>query len=159
MINPAFEDELHLLYNALRTEAFRFILVSHNHLSVFKAIRNAVEEQFSRHQKIQEFSFRDKSPADIRDAVLRLDKGIMLLRDVEFMLREENAALSTYFNQRRDFFAKHDIAFVFFIEPGSFRQVSQKLPDWWSLRSLELEFTAPPHELEQLKPIWNLGES
>ena len=121
MTNPAFEDELKLLYNALRAEAFRFILVSHNHPSVYKDIWHGLTERLSRHRKIYEFSFRDKSPADIRDAVLRLDKGVMLLRDVEFLFREENAALCTYFNQRRDFFAKHDIAFVFFIEPDSFR--------------------------------------
>lgn len=158
MMRRAFEEDLQLLYSALQVEAFRFILVSHNHPSVYKDIWQALIERFGRHKKIHEFSFQGKSPAEIRDAVLRLDKGVMLLRDVELLFRDENAALCTYFNQRRDFFAKHDIAFVFFIAPDSFRQVVKKLPDWWSLRSLELEFVVPLDAAQGAQGIWNAGE-
>lgn len=131
--NPAYEEELHLLLNSLRSETFRFILVSHNHPSIYLDIKAALREHFGRNRKIHEFSFASKTPSEIRDAVVRLDRGILLLRDVEYLLRDEHNELCTYFNQRRDFFAKHDIAFLFFIEPGSFGAIPRKIPDW-SLR-------------------------
>ncbi|MFZ4427497.1 MAG: tetratricopeptide repeat protein [Saprospiraceae bacterium] len=141
--NPAFEDELRLLFNALRVESFKLILISHNHPSIYPEIRSALSEHFGRSRKIHEFSFRNMTPSDTRNAVIRLDKGILLMRDVEYLFRDAHNSLCTYFNQRRDFFAKHDIAFLFFIEPGSFKRIAQKMPDWWSLRSLELEFSIP----------------
>jgi tetratricopeptide (TPR) repeat protein len=157
--NPAFEDELRLLFNALRIESFKLILISHNHPSIYPEIRSALSEHFGRSRKIHEFSFRNMTPSDIRNAVIRLDKGILLMRDVEYLFRDAHNSLCTYFNQRRDFFAKHDIAFLFFIEPGSFMRIAQKMPDWWSLRSLELEFSIPLDKDSGMALEWRKGES
>ena len=157
-MNAAFEDELQLLFNALRAEVFRFVVISHNHPSVYAEIRGALSAHFGGKRKIHEFSFRDKSPADIRDAVLRLEKGILLLRDVEFLFRDEQADLCIYFNQRRDFFAKKPIAFVFFIERTTFRKIIQKLPDWWSLGSFDLEFLVEVEAVKDIQAVWELGD-
>jgi len=157
--NPAFEGELHLLFNALRTETFKLILLSHNHPSIYPEIRNALREHFGSSRKIHEFSFRNMSPSDISNAVIRLDKGILLMRDVEYLFGDEHNSLCTYFNQRRDFFAKYDIAFLFFIEPGSFKKIAQKMPDWWSLRSLELEFSITLDKDSGMAIDWRKGEN
>ena len=157
-MNAAFEDELQQLFNALRAEVFRFVVISHNHPSVYAEIRGALSAHFGGKRKIHEFSFRDKSPADIRDAVLRLEKGILLLRDVEFLFRDEQADLCIYFNQRRDFFAKKPIAFVFFIERTTFRKIIQKLPDWWSLGSFDLEFLVEAEAVKDIQAVWELGD-
>jgi tetratricopeptide (TPR) repeat protein len=158
-MRPAYEDELHLLHSALQVEGFRFVLIAYNHISVYQNIRQGLVETFGKHRKIHEYSFKGKSAADIRSAVLRLNAGVMLFRDVEYLLREENADLCTYFNQRRDFFAKQAIAYLFFIEPGSFKQLAQKLPDWWSLRSLELECITPEISNNLPHPQWDLGDN
>jgi tetratricopeptide (TPR) repeat protein len=154
-----FDDELQLLYNALNAEVFRFILISHNHTSIYHQVHKNLQEQFAQHRKIYEFSFAGKTPTDIRDMVLQLGKGILLLRDLEYLFREENNELCTYFNQRRDFFAKNPIAFVCFIEPSTFKQVLKKLPDWWSIRSLELELMEKNHRIDGVKMIWDSSYS
>lgn len=158
-MSTAFEDELNLLYHALQNPGFRFILASHKPPSAYKLVRDALMEKYGRDRKIYEFSFLGKTASDIRDAVLRMERGILLLRNVEYLLRDEHADLCVYFNQRRDFFAKYDIAFVFFIEPGSFLAISKKLPDWWSLRALELEFEASSEAEVPIQAIWANDES
>lgn len=154
MTTLALENERRLLYNALATEGFRFILIVQHHPSVYREIRDALIEQFGQRRKIQEFSFRQKSPSDVREAIRRLGSGILLMRDVEYLLQQEGEELRVYFNQRRDLLGRHDIAFVFFLEPASLQLVPKLLPDWWSLRSLELEFTAPSDTLPILETGW-----
>ena len=142
-------DELALLGNALRTASFRFILVAHNRRSVYVDVKAWLTERFGAERTVYDFSFQGKETAAIRDAVVSLNKGILIISDLDFLFRPENAATCTYFNQRRDFFARFDIAFVCFIQPSSFPSVAKMLPDWWSLRSLELEFIRERRELEE----------
>ena len=143
-------DELALLGNALRTASFRFILVAHNRRSVYVDVKAWLTERFGAERTVYDFSFQGKETTAIRDAVVSLNKGILIISDLDFLFRPENAAACTYFNQRRDFFARFDIAFVCFIQPSSFPSVAKMLPDWWSLRSLELEFIREREELGTL---------
>ena len=147
-----FSDELLLLGNALRNESFRFILVSHNRRSIYVDIKEWLSQQFGSHRTIVDFSFNGKKITAIRDAVVSLNKGILIISDLDFIFRPENADLCTYFNQRRDFFARFDIAFICFIQPSSFPILATKLPDWWSLRSLELEFVREEPETGLVNP-------
>jgi len=147
-----FSDELLLLGNALRNESFRFILVSHNRRSIYVDTTEWLTQQFGSHRTIVDFSFNGKKITAIRDAVVSLNKGILIISDLDFIFRPENADLCTYFNQRRDFFARFDIAFICFIQPSSFPILATKLPDWWSLRSLELEFVREEPETGLVNP-------
>jgi tetratricopeptide (TPR) repeat protein len=135
-----FSDELQLLGNALRTPSFRFIVVAHNRRSVYLDIKDWLIERLGDSRNIKEFSVSNKDSTAIRDTIHQFKKGILLIPDLDFLLRDENAAQCIYFNQRRDAFARLDIAFICFIQPSNFQKVANKLPDWWSLRSLELEF-------------------
>lgn len=139
MIEPAFHDELALLKGALKQENFRFILIGHNHRSIYLDIKNWLSEQFpDRH--LAEVIFRDKSYRQISDELSTIEKGIILIPDFDVLFRKENTAALVALNQRRDHFAKKPLAFLCFIQPSNFLKVPQKIPDWWSLRSLELEF-------------------
>jgi tetratricopeptide (TPR) repeat protein len=158
-MTAAFASEQQLLHNALQTESFRFVLASHNHPSAYKEVRQGLQARFGQTRKIQEFSFSQKDYTDIRDAVLGLGSGILLLHDLEYLFRDENSELCTYFNQRRDFFAKYPIAFICFIEPSTHTKVLQKIPDWWSLRSLELEFMVTMEAPDILEMQWSMGDS
>jgi tetratricopeptide (TPR) repeat protein len=135
-----FSDDLQLLNNALRMPAFRFILVAHNRRSVYLDIKSWLIERFDDNRKIVELSLTGKDSTAIRDAIHQLHNGILLIPDLDFLVREENMAQCIYFNQRRDYFARLDIAFICFIQPSNFQKIANKLPDWWSIRSLELEF-------------------
>ena len=134
-----FSDDLLLLANALRTPSFRFIVVAHNRRSVYLDVKNWLVERFSDNREILEFPLEGRDSTDIRNAIHQLNKGILLIPDLDFLLREENVAQCIYFNQRRDFFARLDIAFICFVQPSNFQKIANKLPDWWSLRSVELE--------------------
>jgi tetratricopeptide (TPR) repeat protein len=74
------------------------------------------------------------------DAIKAFDRGILLLPDFQKLFREANHDLRVAFNQRRDLLASLDIAFLCFVEPTGSLSIPKLLPDWWSLRSLELEF-------------------
>ena len=55
-----FDDELRLLANALRQEAFRFILIGHNRFSLYKDIADWLRNAFT------EASFSGTTPSGKR---------------------------------------------------------------------------------------------
>lgn len=142
-----FSDDLLLLKNALRAESFRFILIEHNHPSVYENIRDWTHEIFTSSRKIVEFALAEASSATLQNAIVSSKKGILLIPDFDALFRDTNATQCTYFNQRRDYFAKLDISFICFIQPNTFPTLIRKLPDWWSLRSLELSLLIEQDEL------------
>ncbi|WP_041951818.1 tetratricopeptide repeat protein, partial [Spirosoma spitsbergense] len=135
-----FEDELRLLANALKQEAFRFILIGHNRYSLYKDIADWLSDTFAKERPLLELRLRGKDYRQIADEIISFRKGILLIPDFDWLLQGGNETVSVAFNQRRDAFAQLDIAFVCFIEPASYRKLPEKVPDWWSLRSLELDF-------------------
>lgn len=146
MIEPAFTDELRLLSNALRTEGFRFILVRHNRFSIYRDLAAWLRDQFT-DRRIIEFRFEGKDYRTIIDFIRNAGSGIILIPDFDWLFREGNEAVCVGFNQRRDALAQLPVALVCFIQPSTLRQVSKRLPDWWSLRSLEVEFFREDPEL------------
>jgi tetratricopeptide (TPR) repeat protein len=134
-----FADNLRRLANALRYDGFRFILIGHNRFSLYKDIaawlRNTITER-----PILELRLRDKTYRQIIDELRAFNAGVVSIPDFDWLLRPENDAIRVAFNQRRDALARLNLAFVVFIEPATFPQIPVKIPDWWSLRSLELDF-------------------
>ena len=138
-MEPTFDDELKLLANALNQETFRFILIGHNRYSLYKDIADWLHSKFPK-RAFLELRLDGKDYRQITDAILGFQKGIILIPDFDWLFREENQEVCVAFNQRRDAFARLDIALLCFIEPSGFIKVPKKVPDWWSLRSLELDF-------------------
>ncbi len=136
----SFEEELRTLANALKAEVFRFIVIGHNHRSLYIDLSEWVKEKFPE-RKVLDLTFSGKSYRDISDSFRDFDKGIVIIPDFDWLFQAENNAVCTAFNQRRDFFTHRNIALLCFIQPGSFISLAKKLPDWWSGRSLELSFS------------------
>lgn len=134
-----FEDDLRTLANALKAEIFRFVLIGHNHHSLYLDASEWVKNQFPA-RKIMEMRFYGKNYRAISDALQNFKHGIVLIPDFDWLFHPDNVSLCTAINQRRDFFARQNITLLCFIQPSSFITVAQKLPDWWSGRSLELSF-------------------
>ena len=139
MIEREFEDDLRMLVNALKSVSFRFILIGHNHRSLFLDIRDWLRHSFPV-RPFLELSISDKNYRSISNALQEFERGIVLIPDFDWFFRHGNESICIAFNQRRDYYARRDIAFICFIQPGSFISVAKKMPDWWSLRSLELNF-------------------
>ena len=138
-MEAAFQEDLDLLTKALRGESFRFILIGHNRKSIYFDFKNWIEEQIP-NRPIIEVPFSNKNYRQISDELQAIEKGILLIPDFDWLFREENKEVCIAFNQRRDFFAKKPLAFICFLQPSNFLAVPEKVPDWWSLRSLEVEF-------------------
>ncbi len=134
-----FPDELRLLGNALRQEGFRFILIGKNRYSLYRDIARWLRDTFAE-RPFLELRLRDKTYHEIADELRAFANGIVLIPDFDWLLLDENEPIRVAFNQRRDSLARLDLALVAFIEPDSYRKLPVKLPDWWSLRSLELDF-------------------
>lgn len=155
MIEAAFTDDLALLAGALRQEAFRFILINHNRKSIYTDIAQWLRSQYP-DRPFFELEFRDKDYRRISDELTAIERGIVLVPDFDWLFIPENEALCIAFNQRRDFFARRPVALICFLQPSNFLLVPKKIPDWWSLRSLELEFQRellPEDNLLQFQPL------
>jgi tetratricopeptide (TPR) repeat protein len=138
-METAFADDLRILTNALRYEGFRFILIGHNRHSLYVDITKQLRTTFT-DRPFLELQLRDKPYRQIIDEILAFPNGIMLIPDFDWLLQPGNETVRVGFNQRRDAFARRNVAFICFIGANSWRSLAEKLPDWWSLRSLELDF-------------------
>ncbi len=148
-----FDDELLQLKNALRQETFRFILIGHNRYSIYQDIANWLRTIFPE-QNFLELRLIDKDYRQINNELVAFKKGILLIPDFGWLFQKGNEAICVAFNQRRDAFARLDIALICFIEPNEFIEVPKKVPDWWSLRSLELDF-----HIEIFETVNNFSDS
>ncbi len=134
-----FGDDLRPLSNALKGTGFRFILVGHNHRSIYTDTKAWVERRFPARPCL-ELPLFGKDYRAISDALNLFQQGIVLIPDFDWLFRPENTALLVAFNQRRDYFTQRDFAFLCFVQPSNLSLIAKKLPDWWSGRSLELHF-------------------
>jgi tetratricopeptide (TPR) repeat protein len=149
MMEAAFTEDLRLLQHALRNEGFRFILIGHNRHSLYTDLANWVRSNFPG-RRIEELRFQGKDYRQLTDDLKAVETGMVLIPDFDWILRAENASICQAFNQRRDFFAKQSLALICFIQPGNFRQIPLRLPDWWSIRSLEMGLEREESEEAQL---------
>ncbi|HMQ48134.1 MAG TPA: tetratricopeptide repeat protein [Saprospiraceae bacterium] len=131
-------EELRLLGNALQTEGFRFILISYNRPSAYRLVREWLRERFPE-RSILELPLLGLDYRKFSDRLEAFSQGIVLIPDMSQVLSEENKAFALAFNQRRDHFARKKLAFICFLHPDYIKNLMDGLPDWWSLRSLELE--------------------
>ncbi|MFK7971060.1 MAG: hypothetical protein AB8F95_11865, partial [Bacteroidia bacterium] len=134
-----FLPKLNLLKQALQNPGFRFVIVEHNHPSIYADVENWLTKTLS-HRDIEAVRFEGKSYREIVQALEAIDDSVALVRDFDSIFREKNKEVCLAFNQRRDHFAKRGLTIVAFIQPANFKVLPQKIPDWWSLRSLELGF-------------------
>lgn len=139
MIEAEYTQDLHLLKNALRNEGFRFILIGHNRHSLYTDLAAWLRTTFP-DRKIEELRFSGKDYRQITDTLKDIGAGIVLIPDFDALFREENTAIRQAFNQRRDYFAAMPLALICFIQPANFRRIPSQLPDWWSIRSLEMDW-------------------
>jgi tetratricopeptide (TPR) repeat protein len=139
LMEDEFTSDLRVLTNALRHDGFRFILIGHNRKSIYTDIATYLRNAFP-DRSVNELALRGKSYRAIIDSIQAVQRGILLIPDFDWLFREENNELRVAFNQRRDSLARLPIALICFIEPSSYRNVPTKIPDWWSLRSIELDF-------------------
>ncbi len=151
-------DDLRLLANALRAPGFRFIVVGHNHRSIYTDTADWVRHRLPE-RTILELPFSGKDYRTIMADLRAAPDGIVFIPDFDWLFRAENNEVCLAFNQRRDFFARCGIAFVCFVQPANFPKVARKLPDWWSGRSVELNFKreTPPNTKSGI--FMNTGET
>ncbi|MEZ0484488.1 tetratricopeptide repeat protein [Fibrella aquatica] len=157
LMEDEFASDLRVLTNALRHDGFRFILIGHNRKSIYTDIATYLRNAFP-DRSVNELALRGKSYRAIIDSIQAVQRGILLIPDFDWLFREENNELRVAFNQRRDSLARLPIALICFIEPGSYINVPNKIPDWWSLRSMELDFYRESSDTT-LEPLESAQES
>lgn len=149
MLADRYATDLQLLTNTLRVSTFRFILIGHNHPTIVTEITDFLQQKL-RERPLSTIRFYDKDYRSISDELTNLEDTIVVIPDFDWLFRVENTNLRVGFNQRRDALAYQNLAFVCFIQPSSFAKVPTMLPDWFSLRSLELEFEIENDLVENL---------
>jgi hypothetical protein len=109
-----FAADLHILTNALRNEGFRFVLIGHNRYSLYVDIAGLLRDTFV-DRPFLELQLRNRTYRQIADEILAFPNGIILIPDFDWLFQPDNEAIRVAFNQRRDTFARLDIAFICFI--------------------------------------------
>ena len=132
-------DKLKVLVKALRQPSFQFIIIGQNHPDVFKDVFSWLNLNLPG-RKIHKFPIFDKNYKDILDDLIQFHQDLVLIPDFDILFKPENEDICVAINQRRDFLAGEKMNLICFIRPESFRLLPVKIPDLWSLRSLELEF-------------------
>jgi tetratricopeptide (TPR) repeat protein len=137
MIEPTNTDQLQTLVNALRQPGFRFILIEYNHLSIYDDVRKLLAEKYpEQHQYELRVSGNDYH--SLTEQINEAGEAWIMIPDFDLLFTPEYESVCTAFNQRRDFFARNNVVLICFILEGNLKQVPVKIPDFWSLRSLEL---------------------
>ena len=135
----AFARDLRLLTNALRYPTFRFIVIGHNRKSIITDVTAHIKATYP-DRPYHELRLSGKTYREFIDGLKGFQEGIVVIPDFDWLFQPGNESICTGFNQRRDALAKLPIALLCFVEPSGYRNLPKRLPDWWSLRSLELEF-------------------
>lgn len=134
-----FARDLRLLTNALRHPTFRFIVIGHNRKSIITDVKAHIQATYP-DRPYHELRLSGKTYREFIDGLKGFQEGIVVIPDFDWLFQPGNESICTGFNQRRDALAKLPIALLCFVEPSGYRNLPKRLPDWWSLRSLELEF-------------------
>ncbi len=143
-----FFEDAKLLGNVLRADGFRFVLIGHNRRSIYEDLAAWLRARFPQKQFL-ELSIYGKNYRTVSDELTAFERGTVLIPDFDWLLQPENAAFGVAFNQRRDHFARREMAFLCFIQPGSFQAVAKALPDWWSGRSVEIRLERVEYGIEK----------
>ena len=133
--------ELRLLTNALRQPTFRFIVIGHNRKHIITDVSDHLRAAYP-NRSFLALRLNGKTYREIIDTLSEFREGIVLISDFDWLFRPGNEDLCTAFNQRRDALARLPIALLCFVEPSGYTNVPKRIPDWWSLRSLALEFNS-----------------
>lgn len=146
MNDPTNNDQLQTLVNALRQPGFRFILVEYNHLSIYDDVMKLLEEKYPEQARI-ELRISGNDYHSLTEQINEAGKAWVMIPDFDLLFTPEYETVCTAFNQRRDFFARNNVVLICFILEGNMKQVPVKIPDFWSLRSLEIKI-----QTERVKP-------
>jgi len=130
-------DQYETLVNALRQPGFRFILVEYNHLSVYDDVRKLLKEKYPEQPQF-ELRISGNDYHSLTEMIKEAGKDWVMIPDFDLLFTDNYTVVCTAFNQRRDFFAKNNTVLICFISKGILKQVPLRIPDFWSLRSLEL---------------------
>lgn len=143
MSDTDFSSQLRVLAKALRHETFRLVIIEYNNTDIYNEIAAFLRTTYPERPQ-QEVRFIGNDYRAIMDSLIAAEESFMLIPDFDRIFDDNNAALCIAFNQRRDYFANRNMALLCFIAPENFLLFPKRLPDLWSLRSLELTFFREP---------------
>lgn len=130
-------EQIRLLEKALGRQGFRFVIIEQNHKGVYQDIILWLKLTFPDHT-ISELQIQGKDYHQLMESLVKSENTWITIPDFDLLFEPEYESVCTALNQRRDFFARKKMVLLCFIMEGSLKSVPTKIPDLWSLRSLEL---------------------
>jgi tetratricopeptide (TPR) repeat protein len=137
--DDAHKEQLQLLEKVLKRDGFRFIIIGQNHRDVFLKTKDWLHEKFPQ-QKLGVIEIHGKDYRQFMDELKKHDEAWILIPDFDRLFDKENEAFCTALNQRRDYFARNEMVLIAFLFEEKLKLIPDKIPDLWSLRTLELSF-------------------
>jgi len=139
MNESRFTEELDLLAKALRQHSFHFIIIGYNHPDVYRDVSEWLRVHLPG-RAIQELTVSGKSYREITGELEDAGQNIVMIPDFDWLFNPENEPVCVALNQRRDYLVRRELNLLCFIQASKFKLLPVKIPDLWSLRSLELDF-------------------
>ncbi|MCU0427138.1 MAG: tetratricopeptide repeat protein [Candidatus Kapabacteria bacterium] len=131
---------------ALRHKAFRLIIIEYNNTAIYQEIAAFLRTTYPERPQ-REIRFIGNDYRSIMDSLNAAQEAFVLIPDFDRIFDANNAALCVSFNQRRDYFANRNMVLLCFMAPENVMHFPEKLPDLWSLRSLEFSFFQEPSQI------------
>ena len=154
-----YQEEIPLLRKLLRTESFRFVIITYNHYSLVTRLKKEMTTLFPNRKTATVYAEKIDF-SQLFQTYKKLQNGILFVDNFEDIIKlrtnsldEETPELAidnarrrgitAGLNLRRDKISKYPIALIVFISSATkelyTRTLMERMPDLWSFRSLVLE--------------------
>lgn len=129
-----YNEELNLLFRAIRSERFRFIIVQYNHYDIIENIVEQFQELYP-NRKIHRLDFEKFLNPSLVNDIFNCNSGFILMEHFEQLFKDENKEIALGFNQHRDKFKDLPLILVAFLpwDNNYLQQFAKSLPDIYSI--------------------------
>jgi len=156
------KDQLQLLEKVLKRDGFRFVIIGQNHRTVFDQVAEWIKEKFPNQLSLT-IEIAGKDYRGFMDSLKSAADKWILIPDFDRLFEKGYEAFCTAINQRRDYFARNNKVLLCFLFEDKLNLIPDKIPDLWSLRTLEIVFIDDYHHFDrnnewlEMKPQTSLG--
>ena len=132
-------NELRMLKKALHSPLHRYIIAiidnKNTYLDFYEWIKN------NSPLPVHEINITGNRYREIIEPLKLVGNEIALIPDFDWLFIKGNDEIATAINLKRDFLAARNIKIICCMQPANLHKFPRFMTDFWSFRSLELDFT------------------
>ena len=133
------DNELRMLIKALRSPLHRYIIAiidnQNTYLDFYEWLKN------NSPRPVHEINITGNRYREIIEPLKLVGNEVALIPDFDWLFIKGNDDIAISINLKHDFLAARNIKIICCMQPGNLHKFPRFMNDFWSFRSLELDFT------------------